>query len=127
MSEDRRAPKGYHPEADLLWEVGRQAELYVLDVLEALKAGNVEVKADNRERATGRVFIEYACQWHDGVWHESGVYETAAEVWVFVLRSSLLVAAPVSGSPRHDPPHRRQGSTGRPRLGHRRKAGGAGQ
>lgn len=88
MTDDRLA-KGYQPKFDIDYQVGHQAELWVQDIIRALKTERVEVKYDARLEQTGNVFVEYQCL-HDGQnWVPSGIAVTDAEFWVFVLHQSI--------------------------------------
>lgn len=94
MTVDRLST-GYVPEFDRDAEVGRQGELWVDSVADALAAGTAEVKTDERALLTGRVYVEFECRTASG-WQPSGIARTKADVWVFVLGRQVLVAAPTS-------------------------------
>jgi len=109
MRHDRLA-NGYVPDFDLDAEVGRQAELYVASIADALRDGTVEVKADEKARRTGNVFIEYEC-FRQGEWRRSGIATTAAEVWAIVVAGEVMSAAPsrmVRHVARYSRPHERR-------------------
>lgn len=90
MSVDRLSD-GYVPDFDLDYEIGRQGELFTVDIVEAFQRDAVEVKTDEQASRTGNVFVEYECRRRDG-WHPSGIATTEAVAWVFVLvRDSLML------------------------------------
>lgn len=75
------------PRWDLDYEVGRQAEMWVSDIREALKSDSIEVKRDRRAAETGNVYVEYQCK-KRGKWEPSGIATTTAKLWMFVLVES---------------------------------------
>lgn len=81
-----RISDGYEPRFDIDIERGRQGEMFVLGILEALKEGGsrVEVKRDDRSQETGNIYVEYQCRRRDG-WAASGIAVSEAQIWVFVL------------------------------------------
>lgn len=81
----KRAAEGYEPRFDLDSEYGRQGEMFVQDVAEAIRSQRVEVKRDARWAGTGNLFIEYECLKVSGRWEKSGIAITDASVWAFVL------------------------------------------
>lgn len=92
MSVDRLS-EGYVPDFDIDARVGRQGELFCLDVANGIRDGSIEVKTDERAADTGRVYVEYEC-FRRGRWEPSGIKTTQAEFWAFAIRD-VLVAAPV--------------------------------
>lgn len=90
MSMDVRKADGYEPRFDIDAEYGRQGELFVSSIIEALATGSVEVKRDSRFSKTGNVYVEYECR-KRGVWKKSGIATTEAELWAFVLGDSNVV------------------------------------
>lgn len=83
MTVDRFA-KGYEPRFDIDYEYGRQGELWIDSVADALKTERAEVKTDGRCQQTGNLYVEFECRRRDG-WHRSGLATTEADVWVFVI------------------------------------------
>lgn len=92
MSVDRLA-NGYQPNFDIDAAVGRQGELLVRDVGQALADGSAEVKTDERAASTGNVYVEFKCL-RRGYMEDSGIAATQAEVWAWVLNRQVVVAAP---------------------------------
>jgi hypothetical protein len=89
MSVDRLAP-GYEPRFDRDFAYGRQAELYIGDVAEALKMGAAyEVKCDAVSVRTGNLYIEDECL-RRGRWCPSGIAATTAELACFVIGTTGL-------------------------------------
>lgn len=86
MTADRNDP-GYEPRFDLDYEFGRQGELWVDSVVQALRTERAEVKTDGRVSRTGNLYVEFECRRRDG-WQRSGLATTQSDVWVFVLGSS---------------------------------------
>ena len=97
MSAHDRMSDGYEPRFDLDYERGAQGELYVTDLVAALASGStsVETKTDDQIARTGNVYIEYAC-WRRGQWRASGIADTSADIWFFVLPANVAIAAPVA-------------------------------
>jgi hypothetical protein len=85
MSLDRLSD-GYEPNFDIDYEVGRQGELFVTDLLGAMGSERIEVKTDAMAAKTGNVYIEVECRGRP-----SGIQTTAAEFWAFVLPGDLVV------------------------------------
>jgi hypothetical protein len=83
-----RLSDGYQPDFDIDIEWGKQGELFVTDLLAAIKTGSIEVKNDAKFERTGNVFVEYRCQRRDG-WQPSGIATTKAEFWAFVLHNNV--------------------------------------
>jgi hypothetical protein len=81
--------EGYEPRFDLDAEVGRQGELFVTNIKDALARGSAEVKTDREAARTGNLYVEYECLRRKG-WTPSGIQVTQADVWVFVLRVDEL-------------------------------------
>ncbi len=88
MTTIDRLAEGYVPQFDIDAEYGRQGELLVLDIIQALKTGSVEVKTDARALDTGNVYVEYQCKGRP-----SGISTTQTEVWVFVV-GDIALAVP---------------------------------
>lgn len=87
MSTTDRNADGYEPRFDVDYEYGHQGEMWVTNVVDALKKDRVEVKRDGKFHQTGNLYVEYEC-WRRGGWRQSGIATTTAELWVFVLGSS---------------------------------------
>ena len=78
------------PRWDVDWAIGRQGEMFVTDVIAALRDGaTVETKTDKRAADTGRLYIEYEC-----LGKPSGLRTTEAMIWAFVLGSGTLLFLP---------------------------------
>lgn len=93
MTSDRLS-KGYEPAWDIDYAVGRQGELYVARVVEALVEGaSIEVKTDEAAEKWGRVYLEKECL-YAGRYRRSGLADTHAELWATVLAGDVLVIAP---------------------------------
>lgn len=90
MSE--RAVDGYEPRFDLDYERGRQGELFVDDIIAALRTESVEVKTDDQAQRTGNVYVEYECLRH-GEYVPSGLATTDAEMWAFVIEDGQMMVA----------------------------------
>ena len=112
MTVDRLTP-GYEPSFDIDLEVGRQGELYVVDVAQMLAdgTGRVEVKVDEQAARTGNVYVEYQCL-RGGEWRPSGIATTSAHLWAFVIAGRVMVVAPTecvrSVARSHFPSRRKQ-------------------
>lgn len=90
-----RIAQGRNPEWDIDWEIGKNGELFVLDVIQSLKDGaRVEVKTDLWAAATGNIYIEYMCRYF-GEYKPSGIAVTTAEIWALVLATEVIVFTPV--------------------------------
>lgn len=89
---DRHA-KGYEPRFDIDAEVGRQGEMFCLDVQQAFVGGRVEVKRDTVAASTGRVFVEFECTPRGGYSRPSGIAVSEADVWAFVLAPGVMVVS----------------------------------
>lgn len=90
VSTVNRMADGYEPRFDIDMEIGRQGEIFITSVIDALKGGaSVEVKTDERALSTGNIYVEYLCL-RSGVWEKSGLATTEAEVWAYVLGDSAL-------------------------------------
>lgn len=93
MTAVDRLAQGYQPDFDIDLEVGRQGELYVAGVFDAIKSGaSCEVKTDAMAVKTGNVYIEHECL-KRGRWEPSGIAATFAELWAVVVGSEVLVSA----------------------------------
>lgn len=90
MSTADRNADGYEPRFDVDYDYGRQGELWVTSVAEALKHDRVEVKRDAKFLDTGNLYVEFECRGRDGVWRPSGISVTETELWVFVLGDSQM-------------------------------------
>ena len=77
------------PRFDIDYKVGRQGELWVVSIREAMQNGRVEVKTDEIWNGTGNIYVEYACL-KRGKYRKSGLSVTTADIWVFVLREPEL-------------------------------------
>ena len=89
-----RLSKGYQPDWDIDLEVGKQGEMMVHNVVEALRAGSsIEVKTDEAASKWGRVYLESHCKKASG-WAKSGLSATSAELWATVLEGDVIVIAP---------------------------------
>jgi hypothetical protein len=84
-----RHAEGYEPRFDRDYQYGRQGEIFVTDIVEALQNDRVEVKRDARYKDTGNLYVEVKCR-RGGEWKKSGIATTEAEVWVFVLGDSEM-------------------------------------
>lgn len=93
MTAVDRLADGYEPAFDVDYEAGRQGELFVARIIDALKTGaRVEVKTDDAAQKYGNVYLEYACRYR-GEWKPTGIAATEAEIWVQVV-GELALAAP---------------------------------
>lgn len=81
--------EGYEPRFDIDYEVGRQGELWVASIRDALRTERAEVKTDVRASVTGNVYVEYECR-HRGKWKPSGIATNESPVYVFVLAARSL-------------------------------------
>lgn len=88
MTLDRHVD-GYEPRFDIDLEYGRQGELFIGSVVEALKADRIEVKRDGKFARTGNLYVEFECR-NRGQWRDSGLKTTDAALWAFVLGDSGL-------------------------------------
>jgi len=90
-----RMATGRNPEWDIDWEIGKNGELFVIDLIQSLKDGTrVETKTDIWAARTGNIYIEYSCRYF-GQYKPSGISVTTAEVWALVLATETVVFAPV--------------------------------
>jgi len=90
-----RMAAGRNPEWDIDWEIGKNGELFVIDLIQSLKDGTrVETKTDIWAARTGNLYIEYSCRYF-GEYKPSGIAVTTAEVWALVLATEVTVFAPV--------------------------------
>jgi len=85
MDEDR-VPDTYKPEFDIDIKRGKQGEMFVQDIVDAMSKGGhrIEIKRDDMSQVTGNIYVEYRCK-RRGAWAPSGISTTEAQVWVFVL------------------------------------------
>lgn len=72
------------PDWDIDRARGEEAEQLVRQMRSSLALGSCEVKRDDKAAQTGNVFIEQECFTAAG-WKPSGLSETKATNWVFVL------------------------------------------
>jgi len=93
----RAMAEGREPRFDIDYERGRQGELLVAGLIEALKTERVEVKRDDVCSRTGNVYVEYQCL-RGGAWRRSGIATTQAETWAFVLAGGEVVVALATSS-----------------------------
>ena len=92
MSVNRLA-KGYQPDWDIDAAAGRQGEMFVLNIAEALRDGTGEVKAQEAASKYGNVFIEFECYSREfSAYIPSGIETTHAETWTFTLGVPPVVA-----------------------------------
>ncbi len=90
MSTVDRMADGYEPRFDIDMEIGRQGEIFITSVIDAMKGGaSCEVKTDEKSAVTGNIYVEFEC-FRLGRWQKSGIATTEAEVWAFVLGSAAL-------------------------------------
>lgn len=93
MTTDRLT-QGYEPNWDIDLAIGRQGELYVARIVDALREGaSIEVKTDDAAVKWGRVYLEYECLYNGG-FRPSGIATTNAELWATVLAGDVVVIAP---------------------------------
>jgi hypothetical protein len=78
------------PDWDIDRARGEEAEQLVRRMRTALAVGSCEVKRDDRAAQTGRVYIEQECFTANG-WKPSGLAETKAVNWVFVLYDMRVI------------------------------------
>jgi hypothetical protein len=72
------------PDFDIDFPIGKRAELWVEDfITEPKDTGRVEVKFDGPALNYKRFYVEYKCLWRDGLWHDSGIMTTKADLYVF--------------------------------------------
>lgn len=96
MTTFDRFAEGYEPRFDIDSEVGRQGELFIGSVVDALRNGSVEVKSDEVAARTGNFYVEFQCLIR-GVWRPSGIATTEADMWAFALGSArFAVIVPTS-------------------------------
>lgn len=82
----------YEPRFDIDMARGFKAEAWTGEVVEGLRNGRVEVKADERFADTGNLYVEYACRGRDGVWRDSGIARRdGSHVWVFRIHERVAV------------------------------------
>lgn len=97
MSAADRMLPSYEPDFDIDYAVGRQGELYVADIADAISAGDgsIEVKTDERALQTKRIYVEYECL-RFGKWEPSGIKTTRATFWAFVIGSDTVIITPTN-------------------------------
>lgn len=89
-----RMSDGYQPEWDIDLAIGKQGEMLVHGIADALRDGSsIEVKTDEAAAKWGRVYVEYECLKASG-WAKSGIAATEAELWAVVLGGDVVVIAP---------------------------------
>jgi hypothetical protein len=89
-----RMAHGRNPEWDIDYELGSQGELYVADLIAALRDGeSIEVKTDVWAPVSGNIYVEYSCRYF-GKYEPSGLSVTTAKIWAFVLSSEVAVFTP---------------------------------
>jgi hypothetical protein len=83
---------------ELRWDItadqGTQAECFVSDLLESLKAGSsdIEVKRDLESCNTGNIYLEYeAWSRRRKTYEPSGIATTEAAAWAIVLEQGQMV------------------------------------
>ena len=91
MSAVDRMSDGYEPRFDIDLEVGRQGELFVARIMDAMVGERAEVKTDEKARTSGNVYLECRCQYR-GEWCNSGIATTEAEYWFHVIGETVIVA-----------------------------------
>jgi hypothetical protein len=75
-----RMAAGRNPEWDLDYEIGRNGELFVVDLVQSLKDGaRIETKTDMHAVKTGNLYVEYSCRYF-GEYKPSGISVTTAEI-----------------------------------------------
>ena len=80
------------PDWDHDFRRGNQGELFVLEIVQRLTNGTVETKRDDRAMETGNLYIETECyRIAFGEYLPSGLSESKAELWAFVVGPGLLV------------------------------------
>lgn len=90
-----RMAAGRNPDWDLDWEIGRNGELLVVDLIQSLKDGaRIETKTDMYAMRTGNFYVEYRCRYF-GQYKPSGIAVTTADVWALVMATEVAVFAPV--------------------------------
>jgi len=89
-----RMTDGYEPDFDIDFAIGRQGELWVARIADAISEGKgrAEVKTDEKARDTGRVYLEYQCRYR-GEWKNTGILATPSEIWCHVI-GEVMIAAP---------------------------------
>lgn len=77
-----RNATGYEPRFDLDYEYGHQGELFITNVVDALKNNRIEVKRKRYEDDS--FYVEYQCL-KRGKWEPSGIQTTECELWAYVI------------------------------------------
>lgn len=85
-----RFADGYEPRFDIDYQFGRQAELFVSDIIKSIGTERVEVKHDAMYRRTGNIYVETSCK-RNGRYQPSGITTTQTEFWAFVLAPGMCV------------------------------------
>lgn len=94
MTTTNRLASGYQPNWDIDSAVGRQGELYVARIVDALRDGaSIEIKTDEQAVRYRRVYLERSCLYGDG-WRKTGLAETSAELWAHIVAGDVAVIAP---------------------------------
>lgn len=92
MSVDRLSD-GYEPRWDIDYEVGRQGEMFVRNLIESVSKDSVEVKTDEKAVDTNRIYVETECLYR-GVYRPSGVMTSQADYYAYVLGRALTLFIP---------------------------------
>jgi len=72
------------PDFDIDFPIGKKAELWVgAFITESKETASVEVKSDGPALKKQRFYVEYKCLCRDGLWHDSGIMTTKADLYVF--------------------------------------------
>lgn len=86
-----RLAEGYQPEFDIDAEVGRQGELFVLNLIEAFKDGRGEVKADAAAVKYRNAYIEFACL-KRGSYEPSSIDTSTSDYWAIAVGDPPIFA-----------------------------------
>lgn len=94
MTTYDRMSDGYEPRFDIDLAVGKQGEMWVHHVIDAIQRGSsVEIKTDEMASMTGRIYLETACLYGSEYRH-SALSTTPCELWAHVLAGDVVVIAP---------------------------------
>lgn len=94
MTTYDRMADGYQPAWDIDLAVGKQGEMWVHHVIDAIQRGaSIEVKTDEAATKWGRVYLEGRCL-YGSQYRPSGLAATSAELWATVLAGDVVVIAP---------------------------------
>ena len=93
MTAVDRMAKGYQPNFDIDYAVGKQGELYVASIIDAFAQDRVETKTDEKALRYGHIYVEYECRLFGG-WQKSGIATTDSELWAVVIGSDTAVVTP---------------------------------